>query len=457
VSPSFKDDNFLVVGSEDEGVYISSDGGRRWKESNKGLDDLCVNAIAISPTFDSDKTIVVGTNAGPFISRDRGATWKAAKGETGALLTVAAGPDGLVLAGSADAGVFRSEDGGATWESSNDGLAARLFVQLTVGPDEALYSVSLDEGITRSKDGGQSWERIGTGLEGREVTGLTLSPALASDKTMFASTDQGLFRSKDGGKSWKPAGKELADSAIRVVALSPAFASDATMLVSAAEGSAEGSPTKLWSSHDKGESWEQVKETFDGTEVVAVGFSPEFATDKTIYVGSFREATVQKQAEVSIWRSEDGGKSWLPLTAHLTPGRWVAIAIPPTYARDRAVFVGVQSAVLRPMAGSIAASRPGRRQLWYAERIGRPNTAVVSLVASPTYQKDNTLYAGTSDGVYVSRNAGISWSALGGELGNRSVVSLALSPTFAEDGKLYAASLGGALWTFEEERRGAAK
>jgi photosystem II stability/assembly factor-like uncharacterized protein len=456
VSPSYKDDNFLIVGSEDEGVYVSTDGGRRWKESNKGLDDLCVNAIALSPTFADDKTIVLGTNAGPFISRDRGATWQAAKGETGALLTIATGPDGLVLAGSADQGVFRSEDGGATWRSSTDGLAARLFVQLAVGPDDALYSVALDEGIARSQDGGETWARIGTGLAEREVTALALSPALTSDGTMFASTDQGLYRSQDTGESWTAAGAELAGSAIRVVALSPDFVSDGTVLVSAAEGAGEGAPTTLWVSHDRGDSWEAAKETFDGNEIVALAFSPEFASDRTIYAGTFREATVQKQAEVAIWRSEDAGKSWLPLTAHLTPGRWVAIAIPPTYARDRAVFVGVQSAVLRPMAGSIAAVRPGRRQLWYAERIGRPNTAVVSLVASPDYQKDNTLYAGTSDGVYVSRNAGISWNALGGELGNRSIVSLVLSPRFAEDRRLYAASLGGALWTFEEERRGAA-
>jgi hypothetical protein len=120
------------------------------------------------------------------------------------------------------------------------------------------------------------------------------------------------------------------------------------------------------------------------------------------------------------------------------------------------VFVGVQSAVLRPMAGPMAAPRPGRRQLWYAERIGRPNTAVVSLQASPTYERDHTLYAGTSDGVFVSRNGGLSWNALNDGLVNRSIVSLVLSPDFAKDGQIFAASLGGAIWTFAEERAPAA-
>ena len=459
VSPRFRDDQFLIVGSEDEGIYLSNDGGRRWKGSNKGLDDLCVNAIALSPRFADDGTIVVGTNAGPFVSRDRGASWKAAKGDTGAILTLASGPDGLVLAGAAQAGVFRSEDGGASWKRSSDGLSARLFVQLAVSPgygeDRTLYSVSLDDGLTRSTDGGESWERLGTGLEEREVTGLTLSPGLVQDGTMFAATDQGLYRSTDAGQSWRRCGEELSALAVRVVALSPSFEQDGTLFVSAAEGSEEGAPTRLWISRDRAESWEAGRETFDGQELVAIAFSPAYAEDRTVYVGTYREATPQRRAEVAIWRSEDGGKSWLPLTSHITPGRWVAIAIPPTYPRDRAVFVGVQSAVLRPMAGAMAAVRPGRRQLWYAERIGRPNTAVVSLVASLTYEKDHTLYAGTSDGVFVSRNGGITWIALGEELGNRSIVSLALSPNYAQDGQIFAASLGGALWTLQEPRRAA--
>jgi photosystem II stability/assembly factor-like uncharacterized protein len=453
VSPAFRDDQFLVVGSEDEGVYLSADGGRRWKESNRGLEDLCVNAIAISPRFAEDGTIVVGTNAGPFLSRDRGATWKAARGETGALLTLAAGPDGLLLAGAAQTGVFRSEDGGASWEPSSEGLAAHLFVQLAVSPrfaaDRTLYSVSLDDGLTRSRDAGESWERIGTGLEEREVTGLTLSPGFGADGTMFAATDQGLHRSTDAGATWQQIADELSDQAVRVAALSPSFEGDGTLFVSAAEGTEEGAATRLWISRDRGDSWEAARETFDRQELVAIAFSPSYAEDKTVYVGTFREATPQKRAEMAIWRSEDGGRSWLPLTSHVTPGRWVAIAIPPTYARDRAVFVGVQSAVLRPMAGAMAAVRPGRRQLWYAERIGRPNTAVVSLVTSPTYEKDHTLYAGTSDGVYVSRNGGITWLPMSDELGNRSIVSLALSPNYAQDGQIFAASLGGALWTFQ--------
>jgi photosystem II stability/assembly factor-like uncharacterized protein len=457
VSPTFKDDQFLIVGSEDEGIYLSTDGGRRWKESNKGLDDLCVNAVALSPQFAEDKTIVVGTNAGPFISRDRGATWKAAKGETGAILTLATGPDGLLLAGAAQAGVFRSEDGGASWASSSEGLSARLFVQLAVSPrfaeDKTLYSVSLDDGLTRSTDAGESWERVGTGLEEREVTGLTLSTGFGEDGTMFAATDQGLYRSTDAGATWGKIAPELSGLAVRFVALSPSFERDGTLFVSAAESAEEGAATRLWISRDRGESWEAGRETFDGQELVAAAFSPQYADDRTAYVGTYREATPQKRAEVAIWRSEDGGKSWLPLTSHITPGRWVAIAIPPTYARDRAVFVGVQSAVLRPMAGAMAAVRPGRRQLWYAERIGRPNTAVVSLVASPTYEKDHTLYAGTSDGVFVTRNGGISWQPMSQELGNRSIVSLALSPDYPRDGQLFAASLGGALWSFQEERK----
>jgi hypothetical protein len=287
------------------------------------------------------------------------------------------------------------------------------------------------------------------------VTALAFSPGFAADRTIFAATDGGVWTTADAGGRWTRASDELASSAVRALTVSPAFASDRTLFAAVVDADKADDPTavaRLTISRDGGGSWEAAREGFDGRDVVAVACSPNYAEDRTVYVGTFRDADGQHKPEIAIWRSEDAGRSWIPLTSHSTPGRWIAIAIPPTYARDRAVFVGVQSAVLRPMAGPMAAPRPGRRQLWYAERIGRPNTAVVSLVASPTYERDHTLYAGTSDGVFVSRNGGLTWTPLNEGLGNRSIVSLVLSPNFASDGQIFAASLGGALWSFTEER-----
>lgn len=463
VSPSFAEDKLLVVGSEDAGVYRSSDGGRRWTQANDGLEDLCVNALAFSLDFATDKTIVAGTNSGAYVSRDGGKSWRRSAGDTGALLALAAGPGGLVLAGAAQRGIFRSTDGGQSWQEANEGLAARLFVQLAASPDfaadQTLYSVSLDEGVSTSSDGGVTWQPAGTGLEEREVTALAFSPAFASDRTIFAATDGGVWRTADAGARWTSASDALSSSAVRALTLSPAFASDRTLFAAVVDADKADDPTavaRLTMSRDGGASWETARETFDDRDVVAIACSPDYAHDKTVYAGTFRDGDASRRAEIAIWRSEDAGRSWLPLTSHQTPGRWIAIAIPPTYARDRAVFVGVQSAVLRPMAGPMAAPRPGRRQLWYAERIGRPNTAVVSLQASPSYERDHTLYAGTSDGVFVSRNGGLTWTALNDGLVNRSIVSLVLSPDFATDGLIFAASLGGALWSFAEERARAA-
>ena len=48
--------------------------------------------------------------------------------------------------------------------------------------------------------------------------------------------------------------------------------------------------------------------------------------------------------------------------------------------------------------------------------------------------------------------SGLTWAGRNEGLGNKSIVSLVLSPDFARDGQIFAASLGGALWSFTEER-----
>lgn len=117
-------------------------------------------------------------------------------------------------------------------------------------------------------------------------------------------------------------------------------------------------------------------------------------------------------------------------------------AFPHDYRGDRETvrngfFVGVGTLVQRPMWGG--------RQLWIAERVGKPNSGVLSLTVSPGTVWNRSVYASTTDGIYRSDDEGLTWHGMSEGLHTPTVVSIALAPSFDDDGDAFALTLGGAL------------
>ncbi|MBC7236529.1 MAG: hypothetical protein H5T69_11885, partial [Chloroflexi bacterium] len=87
-----------------------------------------VLAVALSPEFDDDGTMLAGTaNGGLFLSTDRGQHWGPVQDlPAGLIISVAAfspsyGQDGMIFLGTTQNGVLRSDDGGLSWSSWSTG------------------------------------------------------------------------------------------------------------------------------------------------------------------------------------------------------------------------------------------------------------------------------------------------------------------------------------------------
>ncbi|MGB9695177.1 MAG: stalk domain-containing protein [Caldisericaceae bacterium] len=66
--------NTIIAGTSGGSLYLSSDNGNSFKEiANNVFSGLAITGLALSPGYQSDGTILVGTASGEFISRDRGA------------------------------------------------------------------------------------------------------------------------------------------------------------------------------------------------------------------------------------------------------------------------------------------------------------------------------------------------------------------------------------------------
>ena len=219
--------------------------------------------------------------------------------------------DHTVFAGLTPQGLIRSTDGGTTfstvWSSEGSSVAA-----LALSPDfhrDATVFASLGTGgLYRSTDRGLNWQSVG----GRVVTGrvaIVVSPAYDSDRTLYAGGQQGLFRSRDGGDSWMkiPLPETNAEAAVSQLAVSPCYVTDRQILVQIKNGelllcSDSGSGFRVLSSPCADSPYE-FTQTLGRDVASLMGFSPDYARDRTIYGASMDK----------LIASSDNGKTWQEL------------------------------------------------------------------------------------------------------------------------------------------------
>ena len=209
-----EDPNTLYVGTSDEGIFKSEDGGGTW-EKLSGIEHPRVTAVAVSPT---DGAVYAGTEPSAlFVSHDGGGSWRELEGmrnlpsaptwsfpprpwtsHVRAIALSHADPD-FVVAGIELGGVVRSADGGETWQDQRPGAQAdchSLFAH--PGASELLYEAG-GGGFAQSSDFGESWEGADGGMDLHYVWGLA---ADAEDPSLvYASAASGPGRAHGRGSS----------------------------------------------------------------------------------------------------------------------------------------------------------------------------------------------------------------------------------------------------------------
>lgn len=180
------DPNRVYVGTFDDGLYASDDGGESWRAAWQGPPDRRVLAVAVSPSHRASGVSVVYAGTEPsnlYRSEDAGRSWhllpelRRVPSEprwsfpprpwTHHVRTIAlhpTDPDSLVV-GIELGGVMRSLDGGATWIDHNPQAYsdAHQLLMHPLAPDR-VYEVA-GQGIALSADRGQSWRRLDAGLD----------------------------------------------------------------------------------------------------------------------------------------------------------------------------------------------------------------------------------------------------------------------------------------------------
>jgi len=128
ISPDFARDRLMFAGFVGvENFRRSADGGATWHLSNLGLPPGLIwgSAVSLSPDFNHDRVVYLGTDRGVFRSDDGGVTWaklpNAGLPQAG-VLSLALSPnfsvDRTLFAGLAERGLYVSTDSGTTWRAA---------------------------------------------------------------------------------------------------------------------------------------------------------------------------------------------------------------------------------------------------------------------------------------------------------------------------------------------------
>jgi photosystem II stability/assembly factor-like uncharacterized protein len=326
-----------------------------------------ITGLAIDP-FDPDRILVGGDLLGAGVSVDAGATWQPTFGLTNGELsrfTFHPSVPGEVWVGTMG-GPFVSFDGGRTWQGRRNGMPAPLRIGYSAPIDEILVDPAAPDRLLafggshrewdapgtvgrgvvwESRDHGTTWAALATVGDGANLVDATW---LADGTLLVAALGKGVFRSADGGRTWSATSTGLPHNGVRALAAHPTDRSAAWVALGAGPGSPPAAGG-VWRSADGGRTWSP---SGTGLDLVApTRPQAEFAPRYHVLAVAPSDPDVLLTANLAygaeaVYRSTDGGRSWLqvigsrtigrPPTAYSTPITADAVAIDPVDA-DRAL------------------------------------------------------------------------------------------------------------------------
>jgi photosystem II stability/assembly factor-like uncharacterized protein len=312
----------LIYAGTTEGLWKTSDGGGSWNLMTSKT--LTVNAIVID-SKDPSKVLLGTDNAGVLISTDGALHFRANnEGFTSRIISSVLidrrNPKRIlvsVLFDHEDGGVFQSDDGARSWKQIVEGLTSTDVHTLFQSPDDFSIWCGTSDGAYILDKAAQRWRRVDLGTEpqrpGREqrtmvpktngrkgapmdnpladtIRGmgsvLSFSGSAGNGHGFLAASQRGLFLSRDSGKKWTrlpiPEGYTFG-----------------TAVLSHADGRIfYGTSRGLLFSKDDGLHWSVVELEGGGFPIRTIVALP--GNEKVLLMATGR----------GLYRSTDGGATW---------------------------------------------------------------------------------------------------------------------------------------------------
>jgi photosystem II stability/assembly factor-like uncharacterized protein len=209
----------------DRGLYKTTDGGKTWRavltvSPNTGISDLVMDPrnpdVLIAAAHQRRRHVFTYISGGPesalYKSTDGGESWR--KVTTG-LPREDLGRIGLAFSPAAPAtafaivetdgdagGFFRSTDGGETWEKRGDHqTSGNYYAEIVADPKDADRVYSMDVFLQVTDDGGKTFRNLGEAAKHVDNHAIWVDPA--NTDHYLVGGDGGLYESFDRAATWR--------------------------------------------------------------------------------------------------------------------------------------------------------------------------------------------------------------------------------------------------------------
>lgn len=190
--------------------------------------------------------------------------------------------------------------------------------------DEPIYLSARDSGLWRSDDGGLSFDHVyASPVPGRPVTAtcIAFAPNFASSGIVFAGAAGAMLRSHDAGRRWRAIALPAPPPLVTCLTISPDYDEDGVILAGTLEDG-------VLRSDDRGERWRRWNFGLLDLTVYCLAASPGYATNETLLAGT----------ETTLFRSENGGRSWRETAFPESAAPVLALAI----GHDDTIWAGTE-------------------------------------------------------------------------------------------------------------------
>jgi photosystem II stability/assembly factor-like uncharacterized protein len=254
--------------------------------------------------------------------------------------------------GAASGGIWKSTDSGGHFAPVSDMLPVAAIGALALSPSNHAIvwagtgeawairdSDMMGDGVYKSTDEGKTWTHMGldeTGRIGRIVihpTNPDIVYACALGRTTGPQQERGVFRTNDGGKTWDRVLFADPSTGCSGLAMDP---NDPKILFAGmwqvemhSYGMFSGGPgSAVYVSRDAGSTWKKLDAGLPHSPVGKIDVAVAAKNSKRVY------ALIQTADQGSLWRSDDGGDTWIAASKQRAligrAGYYIRLAVSPS-------------------------------------------------------------------------------------------------------------------------------